>query len=78
MDLLCLLSFTGSLEHFLNSWKIKLLENAIHPLPAFCMVKDQADQHKVQFGKALSYNEYQKLVYSTVVNYATGLPLRLP
>jgi hypothetical protein len=46
-----------------------LLENAVHPLEELRAVKNQADQHKVQGGKELTYDEYESLLLSAANNY---------
>jgi hypothetical protein len=49
-------------NHFLDEWKLFMLQNAIHPLAELHQVKLTANQKKVA-GVALTYDNYFKLLY---------------
>jgi hypothetical protein len=55
-------------NHFLDEWKLTMLQNAVHLLAKFCQVKLIAGQHKVA-GVALMFEDYFKLLSSAAVNY---------
>ena len=57
---------TDQLNHSLQR---TMLENAVHPLPDLWAVKAQADQHKVQTGKTLTFNQYSELLQSAANTY---------
>ena len=56
-------------DQFSPAQKRAMLENAIQPIPELRAVKVQADQHKVQTGWNLSYDQYLSLVESAAANY---------
>jgi hypothetical protein len=49
-------------EYFWNGQKRHMLQNAVHPVQELCAVKTQADQHKTQTGKELTYDQYVNLL----------------
>jgi hypothetical protein len=51
-------------EYFLNGQKRHMLQNAVHPVQELRAVKTQADQHKTQTGKELTYDQYVNLLLS--------------
>ena len=55
-------------NHFLDEWKLIMLQNAVHPLSELHQVKLTANQNKVA-GVTLTYDNYFKLLYSVAVNY---------
>jgi hypothetical protein len=57
-------------EYFLNGQKRHMLQNAVHPVQELCAVKTrQADQHKTQAGKELTYDQYVNLLLSAASAY---------
>jgi hypothetical protein len=46
-----------------------MLQNAVHPVQEFRAVKTQADQHKTQTGKELTYDQYVNLLLSAASTY---------
>jgi hypothetical protein len=57
-------------EYFLNGQKRHLLpQNAVHPVQELRAVKTQADQHKTQTGKDLTYDQYVNLLLSAASAY---------
>ena len=59
-------------EHFPDSIKRVMLENAVRPIAELRAVKDQADQLKTTSGKDLTYEEYSRLTLSAAANYDVG------
>ena len=56
-------------DHFPDSVKRIMLENAVAPIEMLRAVKNQADQFKISNGKDLTYVEYSKLVLSAASTY---------
>ena len=56
-------------DHFAPSFKCTMLQNMVHPVAELRQVKDQADQHKTQTGKDLTYDQYCNLLISAAMNY---------
>ena len=56
-------------EHFSAAQKRTMLENAVHDLDELRQVKAQADQHKTQTGRALTYEQYTELLKSSASAY---------
>jgi hypothetical protein len=57
-------------EYFSNGQKRHmLLQNAVHPVQELRAVKTQADQHKTQTGKELTYDQYVNLLLSAASAY---------
>jgi hypothetical protein len=46
-----------------------MLQNAVHPVQELRAVKTQADQHKTQTGKELTYDQYVILLLSAASTY---------
>jgi hypothetical protein len=46
-----------------------MLQNAVHPIQELRAVKTQADQHKTQTGKELTYDQYLNLLLSAASAY---------
>ena len=56
-------------DHFADSMKRSLLENAVHGIPELRAVKTQADQLLIQSKIALTYTEYCDLLSGAAGNY---------
>ena len=56
-------------EHFSSAQKRTMLENAVHDLDELRQVKAQADQHKTQSGRDLTYDQYVELLKSAASTY---------
>jgi hypothetical protein len=56
-------------EYFSNGQKRHMLQNAVHPVQELRAVKTQADQHKTQTGKELTYDQYVNLLLSAASAY---------
>jgi hypothetical protein len=56
-------------EHFTDVLKRVMLQNAVHPIEELRAVKVQVDQHKMQSGVELTYEQYVKLLTSAASNY---------
>jgi hypothetical protein len=61
-------------EYFSNGQKRHMLQNAVHPslvlsVLELCALKTQADQHKTQTGKDLTYDQYVNLLLSAASAY---------
>jgi hypothetical protein len=56
-------------EYFSNGQKKNMLQNAVHPVQELCAVKTQADHHKTQTGKDLTYDQYVNLLLSAASTY---------
>jgi hypothetical protein len=56
-------------EYFSNGQKRHMLQNAVHPVQELRAVKTQADQHKTQTEKELTYDQYVNLLLSAASAY---------
>jgi hypothetical protein len=56
-------------EYFSNGQKRHMLQNAVHPVQELRAVKTQADQHKPQTEKELTYDQYVNLLLSAASAY---------
>jgi hypothetical protein len=56
-------------KYFWNGQKRHMLQNAVHPVQELPAVKTQADQHKTQTGKELTYDQYVNLLLSATSAY---------
>jgi hypothetical protein len=56
-------------EYFSNGQKRHMLQTAVHPVQELRVVKTQADQHKTQAGKELTYDQYVNLLLSAASAY---------
>jgi hypothetical protein len=56
-------------EYFSNGQKRHMLQNAVHPVQELRAVKTQADQHKTQTEKELTYDQYVTLLLSAASAY---------
>jgi hypothetical protein len=56
-------------QHFTDTLKRVMLQNAVHPIEELRAVKIQADQHKTQSGVELTYEQYVRLLTSAASNY---------
>jgi hypothetical protein len=56
-------------QHFTDTLKRVMLQNTVHPIEELQTVKIQADQHKMQSGVELTYEQYVRLLTSAASNY---------
>jgi hypothetical protein len=56
-------------EYFSNGQTKHMLQNAVRPVQELRAVKTQADQHKTQTGKELTYDQYVNLLLSAASAY---------
>ncbi|MEL7196229.1 MAG: reverse transcriptase domain-containing protein [Bacteroidota bacterium] len=58
-----------SSDRFSDQQLLTMLQNAVHPIAELRQVKNQADQMKAQFGSAITYSQYVKLLESSCIQY---------
>lgn len=58
-----------STDRFSDQQLLTMLQNAVHPITELRQVKNQADQMKAQFGNAITYAQYVKLLESSCIQY---------
>jgi hypothetical protein len=56
-------------DHFPESIRLQMLQNAVHPILELRQIKIQADQLHTQMGKQIKYAEYVGLLYSASAQY---------
>jgi hypothetical protein len=56
-------------DHFGDTVRLQMLQNAVFPVKELRAVKNQADQLQTQLGKKMTYNEYVALLSSSAIQY---------